>query len=132
MKTIAARRFRFFAILLAGLLGIWGACLANSQATPASWQWPVSTPEEQGLDSKKLAELVDLIRAGERYPRLHCLLIIRHGYLVVEEYFNKWGPDFIHALQSVSKSFTSALVGIAIARASSREWTRKSWIFSPT
>jgi CubicO group peptidase (beta-lactamase class C family) len=130
MNTIAARRFRFFAILLAGLLGIWGAPIANSSvqkstasglsATPGqespSWDWPVSTPEEQGLDSKKLAELVDLIRAGERYPRLHCLLIIRHGYLVVEEYFNKWGPDFIHALQSVSKSFTSALVGIAIAR----------------
>jgi CubicO group peptidase (beta-lactamase class C family) len=124
------RRFRFYAILFGGLLGIWAACHADSSveeiraAVPASvsgqkpsaWEWPISTLEEQGLDSKRLAELVDLIRAGERFPRLHCLLIIRHGYLVVEEYFNNWQADGLHTLQSVSKSFTSALVGMAIAK----------------
>jgi CubicO group peptidase (beta-lactamase class C family) len=35
---------------------------------------------------------------------------------VVEEYFNNWQADKLHTLQSVTKSFTSALVGIAIAR----------------
>jgi CubicO group peptidase (beta-lactamase class C family) len=89
-------------------------------ATPVrdarAWEWPVSTPEQQGLDSEKLAELVSLIREGKSYPRLHCLLIVRHGYLVVEEYFNGWPADRMHTLQSVSKSFTSALVGMAIAK----------------
>ena len=56
------------------------------------------------------------IRQGELCPRLHALLIIRHGQLVVEEYFNNWQADRLHTLQSVSKSFTSALVGIAIDR----------------
>jgi CubicO group peptidase (beta-lactamase class C family) len=83
---------------------------------PSSWQWPQSTPEEQGLDSKMLAELAGEIRRGELCPRLHALLIVRHGSLVVEEYFNNWQADRLHTLQSVSKSFTSALVGIAIAR----------------
>ncbi len=81
-----------------------------------AWDWPISSPVAQGLDPEKLAELIELIRAGERFPRLHSLLIIRHGYLVVEEYFNNWQADQLHTLQSVSKSFTSALVGIAIAR----------------
>jgi CubicO group peptidase (beta-lactamase class C family) len=85
-----------------------GECLAD-----ADWTWPRSTPEEQGLDRAKLQDLADLIRAGEKYPRLHCLLVIRHGKLVLEEYFG-WQPERLHTLQSVSKSFTSALVGIAI------------------
>ncbi len=35
---------------------------------------------------------------------------------MVEEYFGGWGPDRLHTLQSVSKSVTSALIGIAIER----------------
>ena len=83
---------------------------------PAAWEWPVSTPAEQGLDAARLAELVELIREGKRYPRLHCLLIIRHGTLVLEEYFDGGQAEKLHMLQSVSKSFTSALVGLAIAK----------------
>ena len=113
--VVMKRCFRFGAVLLAGFLGSWGAAQAGPQASP-SWEWPVSTPEEQGLDSKKMSELTALIREGELCPQLHSLLVIRHGYLVVEEYFNNWQADRIHTLQSVSKSFTSALVGIAIAR----------------
>ena len=81
-----------------------------------TWEWPLSTPEKQQLDPEPLAELVSLIREGRRYPRLHSLLVIRHGYLVVEEYFGGHQGDKIHTLQSVTKSFTSALVGIAISR----------------
>jgi len=115
MSTAAARHYRFLGILLAGILGIWGVGHAGLQDSP-SWQWPVSKPDEQGLDPKRLAELTDLIRQGRLCPQLHCLLVIRHGYLVVEEYFNNWKADQIHTLQSVSKSFTSALVGMAIAK----------------
>jgi CubicO group peptidase (beta-lactamase class C family) len=130
MSFITARRFWFCTILLAGLLGIRGVGQAASQEPP-SWQWPVSTPEAQGLDSKRLTELVKLIREGERYPRLHCLLIIRHGYLVVEEYFNNWKGDQIHTLQSVSKSFTSALVGMAIAKGEFKGVNEKILDFFP-
>lgn len=124
------RGIRFLAILCVGLLGIWEAGHAGSSADknkvsgpaaiseqePSTWEWPLSTPGEQGLDPQMLAELVGLIKEEKRCPSLHCLLIIRHGYLVVEEYFNGWQADGLHTLQSVTKSFTSALVGIAIAR----------------
>ncbi len=82
----------------------------------SSFQWEISSPSEHGLDADKLTELVNLIRVGERYPRIQSLLIVRHGCLVVEEYFNKWKADRLHILQSVTKSFTSALIGMAIAQ----------------
>jgi len=97
-----------------------GPCLQPNgspdlKAITGSWTWPRSTPEKEGLAPEKLQVLTELIRAGDRYPRLHCLLVIRHGKLVWEEYFN-WKAGKLHTLQSVSKSFTSALVGIAIAQ----------------
>jgi len=115
MSMITGRRVLTLGLVLAGL----SAALAAGQAPappPSSWQWPVSTPEEQGLDPKVLADVVGLIRKGELLPRLHYLVVIRHGHLVLEENFNGWGPGKLHTLQSVSKSFASALVGIAIAR----------------
>lgn len=88
----------------------------NPAEKPGTWEWSLSTPEKQQLDPEPLAELVSLIREGQRYPRLRSLLVIRHGYLVVEEYFGGYQGDRPHTLQSVSKSFTSALIGIAISR----------------
>ncbi len=76
--------------------------------------WTASTPAQQKLDPRPLDELVRLIREGKKYPDLHSLLIVRNGHLVLEEYFNGNRASEIHTLQSVSKSFTSALIGIAI------------------
>jgi CubicO group peptidase (beta-lactamase class C family) len=58
--------------------------------------------------------LVESIRDGQRFPDLHSLLVVKNGYLVVEEYFGGWEQQRLHVLQSVTKSFTSAVIGIAI------------------
>jgi CubicO group peptidase (beta-lactamase class C family) len=63
-----------------------------------------------------LAQLVELIRADESFPDLHSLLVVRNGYLVIEEYFAGQNAERLHELQSVSKSFTSAAIGIAIEK----------------
>ena len=115
MKTIPRRPVTAFWLVMLGLMVVPSAGQTPAQGPPA-WQWPLSTPEEQGLDPKVLAEVVELIRTGELLPWLHYLVIVRHGRLVLEENFHGWGPGKLHTLQSVSKSFTSALVGIAIAR----------------
>ena len=39
--------------------------------------------------------------------------LVRNGYIVCEAYFNGHTADELHTLQSVSKSFTSAVMGIA-------------------
>ncbi|MFX1548455.1 MAG: serine hydrolase domain-containing protein [Promethearchaeota archaeon] len=82
--------------------------------------WLISTPEEQGMDSAKLEQLTVIIQ--QRKIALDSLLIIRHGYLIFEKYFileeflghTLSYQDNMHSLYSVTKSFTSALIGIAI------------------
>ena len=73
--------------------------------------WPVSIPEEQGLDSDSVAELY--LNAADQ-ETLYSLLVIKNGYLVAEDYFNEGSVDQKDRLQSVTKSFTSALMGIAL------------------
>ena len=42
------------------------------------------------------------------------MIVVRHGYLAVEEYFNGSSATEVHTLQSVTKSITSLVTGIAI------------------
>jgi len=73
--------------------------------------WEVSTPAEQGLDPMLVAELY--YNAAE-LETLYSLLVIKDGYLIAEDYFNEGSVDQKDRLQSVTKSYTSALVGIAL------------------
>ncbi len=74
--------------------------------------WRTSTPEEQGMDSQKLEELIATIQV--RNISIHSFLVIRNGYIVSEAYFGSYKQDTKHDLQSVGRSWTSALIGIAI------------------
>jgi CubicO group peptidase (beta-lactamase class C family) len=73
--------------------------------------WPVSTPEEQGLDPMLVAELY--YNAGE-LETLYGLLVFKNGYLIAEDYFHGGSLDQQVNVHSVTKSITSALVGIAL------------------
>jgi len=73
-----------------------------------------ATPESQGLDGLRLQQAIDGVEAGE-YGDINALLVLRNDYLVLEHYFEPLykGPDYRHPVRSVTKSFTSALIGIA-------------------
>ena len=73
--------------------------------------WKVSTPAGQGLDPMLVAELY--YNAAE-LETIYSLLVIKNGYLIAEDYFNEGSVDQKARLQSVTKSYTSALVGIAL------------------
>ena len=73
--------------------------------------WEVSTPAEQRLDPMLAAELY--YNAAE-LETIYSLLVIKNGYLITEDYFNGGSIDQKDRLQSVTKSYTSALVGIAL------------------
>jgi CubicO group peptidase (beta-lactamase class C family) len=77
-----------------------------------SQHWHTSTPEEQGMDSAKLAGALEFARATD-LP-LHSITVIRNGALVLDVYFYPYGPGVLHDTASVTKSVTSALIGIAI------------------
>ena len=103
-------------LLLPGLVFLLlAACAAPPPAGAIAWpspDWPVSTPAEQGLDPAILDDM--LAHVAETRLNLHSLLIIRHGAIVLEQYFGSYDRNDRHDLYSVTKSFTSTLVGIAI------------------
>jgi CubicO group peptidase (beta-lactamase class C family) len=77
--------------------------------------WRSATPAEVGVDGPALASLVSRLRTGALGAE-HALVIVRRGYVIVDEYFAGWTADSIHTEQSVTKSVTSLVAGIAIGR----------------
>jgi CubicO group peptidase (beta-lactamase class C family) len=73
--------------------------------------WEVSTPAEQGIDPKLVAELY--YKAAE-LETIKGLLVVKNGKLIAEGYFNGGSVDEMFDRASATKSFTSALVGIAL------------------
>lgn len=85
--------------------------LAAVDYTPLAGDWAVSTAEAQGLDRRSVAQLYC---TAARLEKIYSVLIVKDGFLVAEEYFNGGSINQKVLLQSVTKSYTSALVGIAL------------------
>ncbi len=94
-------------------------------------KWPRSTPQEQQIDPDRWNDLVRRIRQENECPHLHSLLIVRNGYLVLEEYFNGYDAETLNSLQSVTKSFTSAVMGIAVEQGKIRNVDERILDFFP-
>lgn len=101
--------------------------------------WRKSTPEKQGIDASILIDLDEKIKTGQ-YGYVDEMLIIKNGFAVYNSsyendyvkinkgrdnsssLYNYYNPEFhpfykgkkIHTMQSVTKSVTSVLIGIAI------------------
>jgi len=73
--------------------------------------WRSAPPEQHGLDLNKLAIANNI---AEEDPFFRSLLVVSDGYLVFENYYHGGAQDQKTEVWSVTKSFTSALVGIAI------------------
>lgn len=91
--------------------------------TPDYWPtegWQTSTPEEQGMDSEKLLEMMRFYeekRAENELFRIDSMTIIRNGYIVADIYPNPLYPtDSTHIMHSCTKSLMGALIGIAIEK----------------
>ena len=72
-----------------------------------------STPEAEGISSKAI---LDFIEAAEKEQpdALHSMMIVRHGKIVAEGWWNPYNAESPHLLYSLSKSFTSTAIGLAI------------------
>lgn len=73
--------------------------------------WRISALDAQGIDSAVLAE--GLAQLAES-PTRRSLILMRNGFIVYEQYFNGSSRSDSNNVASVSKSFLSALVGIAL------------------
>jgi CubicO group peptidase (beta-lactamase class C family) len=128
MRKARGHRFRsralqrFFllptgAVLLLFLLLGCGSCtwkLDSVDSTPLPGEdWEISTPEAQGLDPMLVAKLYS---NALKVETIQALLVVRKGRLIAERYFHGGSLEQETRIQSVTKSYTSALVGIALDR----------------
>ncbi|GAB3768094.1 hypothetical protein GCM10028818_01930 [Spirosoma horti] len=102
-------------------LGFGSVGLSIATTLPVSaWTAPTksgklsrSLPEKQGVAPGGLLDFVNTIEAKKL--NVHSVMVLRHGQVVAEGWWAPYAPDLKHTLYSLSKSFTSTAVGMAIA-----------------
>ena len=72
-----------------------------------------SAPERQGISP--LAILAFVEKADAEIDAMHSFMLVRHGHVVAEGWWAPYDAKTPHVLYSLSKSFTSTAVGLAIA-----------------
>ncbi|HEX4795303.1 MAG TPA: serine hydrolase [Humisphaera sp.] len=73
---------------------------------------PRSSPEAQGISSQAALEFVEAL---DKVNTPHSVMVVRHGNVIIEAWWKPEAPDKPHVLWSLSKSFNSTAVGLAIA-----------------
>ncbi|WP_178382836.1 serine hydrolase [Paenibacillus sp. P46E] len=84
--------------------------MENMQITS---QLPRSLPEEQGIPSAAISSFLKAME--EQQLGLHSFMLLRHGAVVAEGWWSPYKPELQHSLFSLSKSFTSTAIGLAVA-----------------
>src|SRR6186713_2709911 len=95
----------FFLSVLAAL----GSTAACADAKPL----PRSSPEAQGVSSAAVRTFIEA--ADAQINTMHSFMLVRHGQVVAEGWWKPEAADKQHVLNSVSKSFNSTAVGMAVA-----------------
>lgn len=73
---------------------------------------PRSSPEQQGVSADVLNQLFDAMDASG--IEFHSVMVLRNGHVIGEGWWAPYAPQYKPTLHSLSKSFTSAAVGLAI------------------
>jgi len=94
---------KFFALIL--LLGSLTATLTGAFET--------SLPEREGLSSGAVLAWVNAVES--EVDALHSFVLVRHGKVVAEGWWAPYEKERPHMLYSLSKSFTSTAIGMAIS-----------------
>jgi CubicO group peptidase (beta-lactamase class C family) len=72
-----------------------------------------SGPAAEGVSAEGILQFLEAVAAADF--ELHSLMVLRHGKVVAEGWWEPYGPDFVHTMYSMSKSFTATAVGLAVA-----------------
>jgi len=110
--------------VIVGLIGlaaitllVWKILIRKSASVPTPDYWPTdgwlsNPPEQQGLDSFRLAE--GLLAIQKNHIPVHSLMIIINGYVVVGANFYPYDGKSPHSLGSINKALITTLIGIAV------------------
>jgi CubicO group peptidase (beta-lactamase class C family) len=74
---------------------------------------PRNSPESQGISSSALFAFIEA--ADKNIESMNSFMLVRHGQVVAEGWWAPYHAESPHSLYSLSKSFTSTAVGLAVA-----------------
>jgi CubicO group peptidase (beta-lactamase class C family) len=97
-------------VLVFAIVELLLAAVSPSRAADASL--PRSVPEAQGVSSRAILDFVEAVDKNIR--TMHSFMIVRHGHVIAEGWWKPEAADKPHVLHSLSKSFNSTAVGLAI------------------
>ena len=92
-------------------LTLLSAALLSTLSLSAAVEFETATPEEVGVQSGAIANFVDEL---QKLNYVHSFVLLKDGKLVAEGYWAPYDAETPHALYSLSKSFTSMAIGLAI------------------
>jgi CubicO group peptidase (beta-lactamase class C family) len=110
-STAQSLKMRDMKPLMTPLIGLLLVLAVHLPVHAAAQPLPRSTPEAQGVSSDGIREFIEAL---DRIDTPHSVMILRHGRVVAEAYWKPEAPDKPHVLFSLSKSFTSTAVGLAV------------------
>ena len=96
---------KFFLILMSAILAF-SSCKTTVETSG------VKSPEALGVSSQSI---LDFIEAAEKTRKddIHSFILLRHGEVAAQGWWNPYAPELPHMLFSLSKSYTSIAIGIA-------------------
>lgn len=74
---------------------------------------PRSIPEKEGIKSGGILKFIESVE--ENNIELHSFMLLRHGKVVAEGWWNPYQPNIRHIMFSVSKTFTATAIGFAVS-----------------
>ncbi len=75
-------------------------------------QWKTAHAGKEGFNIDKVKAFSEQINT--KYKKVHSLLVVKNQKLVFEKYYEGYTMEKVHDIASITKSVTSALIGIAI------------------
>lgn len=90
-----------------------GALPHNGRVPGQRTLLPRSAPAACGVSSRAVAALLD--RLDAQSVECHSLVVVRRGHVVAEGWWAPYSAERPHLLYSLTKSFTSVAVGLAVA-----------------
>jgi CubicO group peptidase (beta-lactamase class C family) len=97
--------FSLFILLNSGLL--------LNLSGQSSFKLPRSLPEMEGVSSAGILDFLNAIDTGRN--EIHSFIMMRHGKIIAEGWWNPYGANLKHLMYSASKTFTATGIGLAIA-----------------
>jgi len=79
---------------------------------PENFNFPRTTPEEQGVSSSVILDFVNALDNSQQ--EIHSYMLVKNAHVIAEGWWSPYAVDIPHMMFSLSKSFTSTAVGMAV------------------